>query len=203
MVRTARMLDASGLNRGTSGNVGARTGSGLLVTPTGVPAGKLAPGDIVALDWDGRARAGQKRPSSEWRIHRDVLAARPDVGAVVHAHPLFATALACQRRAIPAFHYMVAVAGGASIRCARYATFGTQALSDNVLAALRDRRACLMANHGMVAAGADLDRALALAIEVESLAAQYWHALQIGKPKLLAPAEMRRVLAKFASYGQR
>lgn len=203
VVRVARALDAAGLNRGTSGNVGARTAHGFLVTPTGVPSAALAARDIVALDWRGTPRPGQRKPSSEWRIHRDVMAARPEIGAVVHAHPLYATALACQGCGIPAFHYMVAVAGGASIRCAAYATFGTEGLSARVLAALKDRRACLMANHGIVALGADLDAALRLAVEVETLAAQYWHVLQLGQPKILGRAEMARVVAKFATYGQR
>lgn len=202
VVRTARALDAAGLNRGTAGNVAVRVRGGLLVTPTGVPAQRLTPDSIVALDEAGAVVEGRFAPSSEWRIHRDVLAARPEVGAVVHAHPLFASALACQGLDIPSFHYMVAVAGGPSIRCARYATFGTPALSSAVLAALSGRRACLMAHHGIVATGADLDAAQRLAIEVETLAAQYWHVLLLGRPKLLGRAEMARVLAKFATYGQ-
>ncbi len=202
VVRAARALDAAGLNRGTAGNVAVRVNGGLLVTPTGVPARRLTVASIVALDQTGAVVEGRLQPSSEWRIHRDVLAARPEVGAVVHAHPLFATALACQGLDIPSFHYMVAVAGGATIRCARYATFGTPALSSAVLAALRDRRAGLMAHHGIVATGADLDAAQRLAIEVETLAAQYWHVLQLGRARLLGRAEMARVLAKFATYGQ-
>lgn len=203
MVRVARALDSAGLNRGASGNVGARTAGGLLVTPTGMRPDDLGPGDIVALDGDGRPRPGRRKPSSEWRIHRDILAARPEVGGVVHAHPPFATALACRRLAIPAFHYMVAVAGGSSIRCAAYATFGTAALSRRVLAALAGRRACLMANHGLVAVGADVDAAFRLAVEVEALAEQYWRVLQVGGPRLLSASDMARVLAKFETYGQR
>jgi L-fuculose-phosphate aldolase len=202
VVGAARALDAAGLNRGTSGNVGRRAGDGILVTPTGVPSAALTPASIVLLATDGTVVDGALAPTSEWRIHRDILAARPDANGVVHAHPLYATALACQGLAIPAFHYMVAAAGGDSIRCAPYATFGTAALSAHVVKALEGRRACLMAHHGIVALGADLDAAVRLAIEVESLAAQYWHVLQLGRPRLLGRAEMRRVVAKFATYGQ-
>jgi L-fuculose-phosphate aldolase len=202
VVHAARALDAAGLNRGTAGNVSARVAGGLLVTPTGVPAADLAPAAIVELDATGRVVKGRFAPTSEWRIHRDVLERHAGAGAVVHAHPLFATALACQGVSIPAFHYMVAVAGGDSIRCAGYATFGTEALSKAVLKALRDRRACLMAHHGIVAFGQDLGRAVRLAIEVETLAAQYWHVLQLGRPRLLDKAEMARVIARFRTYGQ-
>jgi L-fuculose-phosphate aldolase len=202
VVLAARSLDAAGLNRGTSGNVSARIAGGLLVTPTGVAPAALRAASIVLLDARGTVKQGALAPSSEWRIHRDVLAARPEAGAVVHAHPTHATALACQGLDIPAFHYMVAAAGGASIRCAAYATFGTAALSANVVDALKDRRACLMAHHGIVALGRDLAAAVRLAIEVESLAEQYLLVLRLGRPKLLGQAEMRRVVAKFATYGQ-
>jgi len=200
VIAAARRLNELGINRGTSGNVSARVAGGFLVTPSGLDYGAMRPVDIVAMDFTGRA-SGRRRPSSEWRFHRDILAARDEVGAVVHAHPPFATTLACLGRAIPAFHYMVAVGGGDSIRCAAYATFGTQALSDQALKALDGRRACLLANHGMIATGADLAAALALAVEVEALAQQYWQALQIGEPKLLSKREMGRVLEKFRDYG--
>lgn len=197
----ARQLAATGLNRGTAGNLSMRLGEGLLVTPTGVPVPDLTPAAMVSMAMDG-AWTGAWAPTSEWRIHRDILASRADVAAVVHAHPPFCTALACLHREIPPFHYMVAVAGGDSIRCAGYATFGTQELSDLALAALQDRRACLLANHGMLAVGRGLRAALKLAVEVEELAEQYWRALQIGPPVLLDPAEMARVRARFAGYGQ-
>jgi L-fuculose-phosphate aldolase len=163
----------------------------------------MGPGDIVSMRFDGTWDAPEgRRPSSEWRFHRDILAARPEIGGVVHTHARYATVLACQRIEIPAFHYMVGIAGGATIRCAPYATFGTEELSDNALAALEGRKACLLANHGMIACGEDLAEALKIAVEVEALAAQYWHVLQLGKPKLLGKAEMRRVLDKFAAgYG--
>jgi L-fuculose-phosphate aldolase len=204
LIATARRMNALGINQGTSGNVSARVADGLLITPSGVDYADMTPGDVVVMGFDGtwHCPRAERRPSSEWRFHLDILRARPEFGAVVHSHPTNATALACLGRDIPAFHYMVAVAGGESIRCAPYATFGSAALSKHALAALEGRRACLLANHGMIAAGADLATALALAVEVETLAAQYGRALQLGKPKLLSKAEMKRVLAKFAAgYG--
>lgn len=204
VIDAARAMNSLGINQGTSGNVGVRAGKGLLVTPSGLSYDALQPADIVEMDLDGtwRCERANRKPSSEWRFHRDILAARDDLNAVVHAHPRHATALACLHKGIPAFHYMVAVAGGDSIRCAPYATFGTAELSRHALKALEGRKACLLANHGLIATGADLDAALALAVEVESLAAQYLAALQVGRPKILTKAEMRRVLAKFqAGYG--
>ena len=160
--------------------------------------------DIVAMPIAGEAEParGTRVPSSEWRIHRDIYRARPDTAAIVHTHAPFATSLACLNRGIPAFHYMVAVAGGKDIRCAPYATFGTQALSDHAVAALDGRKACLLANHGMIAIGAALPAALALAVEVETLAEMYWRALQLGEPVVLSDAEMDLVIAKFRTYGQ-
>ncbi len=194
-------MNALGINQGSAGNISVRVDGGLLITPSGMPYDTLMPDDIVFMAADGTVPAGQKAPSSEWRFHLDILNARDDAGAVVHTHAMFATTLACLHREIPSFHYMVATAGGDSIRCAPYATFGTQALSDHALEALRDRRACLLANHGMIALGATLPKALALAVEVETLAAQYWRALQAGEPVLLPADEMRRVLEKFRTYG--
>jgi L-fuculose-phosphate aldolase len=200
---TVRWLMARGLYAGTSGNVSARAAGGLLITPTGVPCEDVDDSAIVAMTADGRSR-GRLAPSSEWRIHRDIYQQRPDVGAVVHTHSTAATALSCLRRAIPAFHYMVAKAGGDDIRCARYATYGTAALSRDALAALAGgRRACLLANHGLLALGADLASARALAEEVEALCAQYITAHAVGRPIVLPAREMKRVRAKFATYGQR
>ena len=195
-------MNALGINQGMSGNISVRVPDGLLLTPSGMAYETMTPDDIVFMAADGSVPPDQRKPSSEWRFHCDILKARADIDAVVHTHANFATSLACLGRDIPAFHYMVAVAGGDSIRCAPYATFGTQALSDHALKALEGRRACLLANHGMIALGGSLDRALALAVEVETLAAQYWRALQIGEPNLLSEAEMRRVLKKFQSYGR-
>jgi L-fuculose-phosphate aldolase len=205
VIATALAMNAAGINRGKSGNVSARWRDGdfdgFLVTPSALPYAQTEPADIVAVSLAGDAR-GRQPPSSEWRFHRDIYAQRPDAQAVVHVHAPFATSLACLRRGIPAFHYMVAVAGGNDIRCAPYATFGTQALSDNVMEALAGRVACLMANHGMIAVGKSLQAALALAVEVETLAEMYWRALQVGEPALLSDDEMRVVLDKFAGYGK-
>ena len=198
----ARRSVSVGLNQGTSGNVSARSPEGFLITPSGRNMTELAAADMVPVAMDGQASVGL-RPSSEWRFHRDIYAAFPGAKAIVHAHSPFAVALACLRRDIPPFHYMVAMAGGGDIRCARYATFGTQALSDAVLEALRDRRACLMANHGLVAWGRGLAGALALAVEVEALCGQYLRCLQAGEPVLLSDAEMAEVLEKFKDYGSR
>lgn len=201
LAEAARRTVALGLNRGAEGNVSLRLDDGFLITPSGLPNDRLQPEQMVRMDLDGGWR-GPLKPSSEWRIHRDIYRARPEARAVVHAHSPHAVSLACLRRPIPAFHYMVAAAGGHDIPCAAYATFGSEALSERVLAALANRRACLMANHGQVAIGASLDEALRLAEIVEELAAQYWRASLMGTPVLLTEAEMEVVLARFADYGQ-
>ena len=201
IIATAVRMNERRINSGRSGNVSARTETGFLITPTGLPYESMQPEDIVAVTFAGAA-TGPRAPSSEWRFHRDIYVDRPDAGAIVHAHSSFATTLACLGRGIPAFHYMIAIAGGKDIRCAPYATFGTQELSHGALVALSGRRACLLANHGMIAVDASLEAALALAIEVEVLAEQYWRALQIGEPNLLSDAEMDIVLEKFKVYGQ-
>jgi len=193
-------MNRLGINQGTAGNASQRIPDGLLITPSGIPYDRMKPGNIVALDLEGKPR-GTGTPSSEWRFHFDILRTRDDLDAVLHAHPPFCTALACLGMDIPAFHYMVAVAGGDSIRCAPYATFGTQELSDHALRALEGRKACLLANHGMICAAGNLSAALALAVEVETLAQQYWRALQVGAPQVLPPEEMKVVLEKFRSYG--
>lgn len=199
LVATARSMNGLGINQGASGNVSARAGKGFLITPSALPYDQTGPDDIVFMDMDGTPR-DKRKPSSEWRFHRDIYAARPEAGAIVHTHATHATSLACLHKSIPSFHYMVAMAGGDDIRCAPYATYGTQELSDHALEALRGRKACLLANHGMIAFGSDLEGALALAVEVESLARQYWQALQIGKPKLLTRAQMAEVIEKFSDY---
>lgn len=205
LVAVARRLNASRINQGTSGNVSVRLpeGQGLLITPTSLPYERMQPDQLVAIDWHGQplAEAPQRsglRPSSEWRLHADLLRQRPELQAVVHCHSTAATALACHGRGIPSFHYMVAVAGGADIRCAPYATFGTEALSLAAVAAMQGRRACLLAHHGQVTAGSTADQALRLAIEVETLAAMYLQACQLGEPPLLGEAEIARVQAQMA-----
>ena len=198
---TARAMQPAGLNRGTSGNVSVRCDDGFYITPTGMPYEALIADDIPRMAVDGSHR-GRRKPSSEWRFHHDLYVSRPEVGAVLHAHSPFAVSLACLRRAIPPFHYMIARFGGDNIRCADYALFGSQELSANALAAMRERKGCLLANHGLLVAGRDLDEALALASELEELCEQYWRACQLGEPVLLSAAEMAAVLEKFAGYGQ-
>jgi L-fuculose-phosphate aldolase len=201
LVETARAMNQRGLNQGTSGNLSARVPDGMLITPSAVPYDVMTPADIVRIDLQGRVlEPGPRPPSTEWRLHAAILAARPDVDAILHAHAMFATTLACLRRPIPAFHYMVAVAGGDSIPCAPYAVFGSPELAEHAVRALADRDACLLANHGMVAVGSSPRAALDLAIEVETLAAQYWRALQVGEPVLLSDAEMVEVVEGFGRY---
>jgi L-fuculose-phosphate aldolase len=201
VLATAKAMNAEHLNRGAAGNVSVRHGDGFLITPTGMAYDACEPDDVVGVGMDGNS-TGRRKPSSEWRFHRDIYAARPEAGAVVHAHAPFAVSLACMGCTIPPFHYMVARFGGTDVRCADYATFGSQALSDAVIAALHDRCACLMAHHGMVVFGRDLDHALALAVELEALCEQYWRVLQIGGPRLLPDDEMARVLLAFRDYGR-
>ena len=201
---TARRMNAEGLNQGVSGNLSTRTPDGaLLLTPSATAYETMGPADVVRMEMDGRwsCPAEGRRPTTEWRFHRDILHARAEVGAVVHVHSPCATALSCHRIGIPPFHYMIALAGGNDIRCARYETFGTQALSEAALAALRHRKACLLANHGLLALGPNLAKALAMAIEVETLAAQYWRARQLGEPVRLTDAQMAEVHAKMQHYG--
>ena len=198
----ARSLNKHQPGTGTAGNVSARVEQGYLVTPTGMDYEVMAPADIVGMDLHGNRVEGDLKPSSEWRFHQDIYVARADVNAIVHTHSPCATALSCTRQDLPAFHYMVAGAGGASIRCAEYATFGSQALSDHALAALDERRACLLANHGVIALGKDLESAFRTAQLVEELARQYLFSRMAGTPVLLDEAEMNVNLEKFRDYGK-
>ena len=203
LVRVAQAMDRAGLAPSKSGNVSCRLGNGLLITPSGLPYAVMQPGDLVELALDGSVRAGERKPSSEWPFHTTIYRARPDAKAIVHTHSPLATALSCARRGIPAFHYMIALAGGPDIRCADYATFGTQALADNAVAALQGRKAVLLANHGVIALGATIEGAYTIAAEVENLARQYLALLSAGlEPVVLDAAEMERVAAKFAGYGK-
>lgn len=196
-------MNRLGVNQGASGNASLRLDADrLLITPSGMAYERMTPADIVEMRLDGSwTAAPSRRPSSEWRFHRDILAARPDAGAVLHAHSTFATALAVHQRGIPPFHYMVALAGGEDIRCAPYATFGTQELSNGALAALEGRDACLLGHHGMITLGASLDKALALAVEVETLARQYIHALALGEPPRLSSEEIAAVAERMRGLG--
>lgn len=202
VIDTACRMEASGLSPQRSGNVSVRSGDGFLITPTGMAYDALMPEDVAYVAMDGSQPNGQRRPSSEWHMHQALFAARPEAKAVVHAHSPFAVALACLREDIPPFHYMIAVAGGKDIRCADYGTFGTEDLARNAVTAIEGRKACLLANHGQLAFGECLASAVELAHEVEDLCAQYWRARQVGDPVLLDDAEMDRVIAKFAGYGQ-
>ena len=202
IIRTTLRMNELGINQGKAGNVSARRDGGFLITPTGIAYEETKAEQIVEMKMDG-THEGVVLPSSEWRFHRDIYASGGEqVNAIVHTHAPYATTLACMDRNIPPFHYMVAVAGGSDIRCAPYATFGTQELSDHVIAALQHRKACLMSHHGMIACGENLQKALALAVEVETLARMYWQALQIGEPVLLNEAQMQLVIDKFQTYGQ-
>src|ERR1700742_5128714 len=193
-------MNQVGINQGTSGNISLRHEDGMLITPTSVPYGEMKPEQIVYMGLDGSFDPAQ-RPSSEWRFHLDILRARPDVNAVVHAHPIYCTILAIMGLEIPPIHYMVACAGGDTIRCAPYATFGTQELSAHAVKALDGRLACLLEHHGMIAVGSSLAKAMWLAVEVETLARQYHGCLQIGEPPLLPKDEIERVRVKMAGYG--
>jgi L-fuculose-phosphate aldolase len=201
LIATARAMQPAGLNRSTAGNVSVRSGEGFYITPTGMAYDSLRDDDIPLMALDG-SHVGSRKPSSEWRFHRDLYASRPEVGAVLHAHSPFAVSLACLRLDIPPFHYMIARFGGNTIRCAEYAIFGSELLSTAAMAAMADRQACLLANHGLLVTGRDLAEALALAIELEELCEQYWRACQLGQPVLLSADEMAAVLEKFAGYGQ-
>ena len=202
LLKIAQKLIATGLNKGTAGNASVRCEGGFLVTPSGMAVEDMTPASMVKMQFDGSYEA-DKIPSSEWRFHCDILNNRPEINAVIHTHSMFATTLACLHKNIPPFHYMIAVTGADTIRCAPYALFGTQVLSDHALAALYHSKACLLANHGMIALGRDLDDALAVTVEVENLCEQYWRILQLNpNPPLLSEAEMREVFLQFKGYGK-
>jgi L-fuculose-phosphate aldolase len=200
IIDACRQMNRLGINQGTSGNISLRHQGGMLITPTSTPYDAMQPEQIVFMNLDGPFDAKQ-RPSSEWRFHRDILKARPEINAVVHAHPPYATILAIMGLEIPPIHYMVACGGGDTIRCAPYATFGTEELSQHAVTALEGRSACLLAHHGMIAVGPSLSKAMWLAVEVETLARQYHGCLQIGTPPLLSKAEIENVRTRMAGYG--
>ena len=200
LLKTSQQLVALGLNKGTSGNASVRCEGGFLVTPSGMKIEDMSSTSMVKMSWEGGFEVNNK-PSSEWRFHRDIMQNKPEINAIIHTHSMFATTLACLHKDIPPFHYMIAIAGGDTIRCADYALFGSQALSDHALAALIERKACLLANHGMIVLGRDLDDALAVTLEVENLCEQFWRTLQVGAPHLLTEAEMHAVFQQFKGYG--
>lgn len=202
LVSSCQEMADTGLSPGRSGNLSIRVPGGMLITPTGMSYRSIAAADIVEVLADGKVADGQRAPSSEWRMHLTIYAARADAEAIVHTHSLHATALSCLRRDIPAFHYMVAEFGGDRVACAPYATYGTEALARHALKALGRRQACLLANHGAIVLGQDLAQAFERALELESLANQYLVALQVGRPHILGRQEMKQVLEKFRTYGQ-
>lgn len=196
-------MNSSGLNQGTSGNISALHEGNMLITPSGIPYEKLEPQHIAKMSLDAGTDAwdGPYKPSSEWHFHRAILNSHPDFGAVVHTHSMFSTILSMAHTEIPACHYMIAAFGGSTVRCAGYATFGTPELSASILRAMHERSACLMGNHGMVVAGADLNKAMWAAVELETLASQYYHARMAGEVKLLAEEEISLIVEKFKGYG--
>lgn len=200
LIDTAMAMNNSGLNQSASGNLSVRCEGGFLITPSGMDYAGLSTDDIVLMDFDGGSQ-DKRNPSSEWRFHAAIYQNREEANAVLHAHPVSCATLACMGKGIPAFHYMIAVAGGRNIRCAEYATFGTRELSKHVLKALENRKACLMAHHGLTCFEKDLPGALALAIEIENLATVYSRILSIGEASILSGKEMDVVLEKFRSYG--
>lgn len=202
IIETAIAFNTSGLSVGTSGNLSARTSRGYLITPTGIPYLQLKDVDIVEMDFQGNVVQGGLKPSSEWHFHQDIYLAREEINSIVHVHSDYATGLACTRQDIPAFHYMVAKAGGDSIRCAEYATFGSETLSQNAIMALDGRKACLLANHGVIALGESIGSAYKLAEEIEDLARQYCISKQFGETVLLDDEEMKINLEKFKTYGK-
>ena len=205
IVELCREMNATGLNQGTSGNISARHGDSMLITPSGIPYETMEPDMLarMAVEDDTGAWEGPCRPSSEWHFHRAILRSNGDFGAVVHTHSTFATVLSMSRTTIPACHYIIAAFGGSDVRCADYATYGTAELSGNIIRAMQDRSACLMENHGMVAAGASLDEAMWAAVELETLSRQYYHAAMAGKPNILPDEEIAIVREKFRDYGLR
>jgi L-fuculose-phosphate aldolase len=200
LLTTAQTLVEHRLNVGSAGNVSVRDGKDFLITPSGMAPAACTTADMVGMTLDGHAH-GRRAPSSEWRMHRDIYARFPAAAAIIHTHAPFSTALACLRREIPPFHYMIARFGGDTVRCAAYATFGTEALSHTALTALEARSACLLANHGMIVFGYGLNHALALAEELETLCEQYWRACQLGTPVLLTATEMNEAIERFRGYG--
>ncbi len=200
LLKSMQTLQELGLNRGTSGNASVRQDNGFIVTPSGLAIRDMTGTHMVEINMQGETTSAGK-PSSEWRFHRDIYLARPEINAVVHTHSMFATTLACLQKEIPPFHYMIAIAGGSNVRCSEYKLFGTQALSNAAIMALRDRKACLLAKHGMIAIGSNLQQAMDIAIEVEGLCEQYWRALQISTPENLTSEEMDEVFEQFKDYG--
>lgn len=203
LIDACRRMNVLGINQGTSGNISIRHGGMMLISPSATPYEEMQPDMVAVMPIEGEygTWTGPRKPSTEWRFHLDILRARPEVNAVVHTHATFATVLAIHRRSIEACHYMIAAFGGADIRCAPYATYGTRELSEHALKALEGRMGCLLANHGMIVLGESLDKAMWRAVELETLARQYYHSLLLGNPHILSRQEIDETLSGFASYG--
>ena len=203
IIAKCRWMNDSGLNQGTSGNISVRYGDVMLITPSATPYHAMEPAMVATMPLTGEYGAwdGPLKPSTEWRFHHAIMKSRPEVGGIVHTHSTFATALAIARKSIPAAHYMIAAFGGNDIRCADYATYGTKQLADNALKALEGRTGCLLANHGVIATGTNLDKAMWLAVELETIAKQYYYALMLGEPHILSDALLEETHKGFATYG--
>ncbi|MEL7137897.1 MAG: class II aldolase/adducin family protein [Pseudomonadota bacterium] len=203
IVAACRAMNAQGINQGTSGNISARFDDRMLISPSATPYDRIEPEMVASIPLDDASGTwdGPLKPSTEWRFHHKLLRGRSDAGAVVHAHPTYCTTLAMARKPIPSAHYMIAAFGGNDVRCAGYATFGTEALSELALDAMQDRTACLLANHGMITIGETLEKAMWRAVELETIAKQYYHTLLIGGPVLLSDAEVEDTHKGFGSYG--
>jgi len=204
IIKYAKKLNSTNLSLLRSGNISVRAKDkgieGFYITPSGTKYSSLKPKDMVFVSLKGRFDKKKGKPSSEWRFHQDIYVNKREAKAIVHAHSTCATAVSTHQKSIPAFHYMVAVAGGKDIKCSKYATFGTRNLSKNILVALKNRSACLIANHGQIAFGESLDKTFELAQEIENICHQYINALRIGIPKILSKKEMKIVLGKFKNY---
>ena len=204
LINTALQLQNMGLNHGATGNCSCRDGDTYLITPSGVETKDLSDDKVVRMNFTGDIvdSASNLKPSSEWRFHQDIMSERKEVGAVIHTHSVYASAISLFGEELPPFHYMIAVAGGDSVRCAPYAMFGTQELSDNIIGALIDRKACLIANHGLVALGDNLKEALQIAEEIEHLCQLYIEARKLGEPNLLSKKQMSEVIDRFQTYSR-
>ena len=201
IIEVCKKMEHLGINQGTAGNVSIKAQDHYLITASGIAYENMTADHVVKMDFEG-GYYGEFLPSSEWRMHQDIYRNRAEAGAIVHTHSTYAAALSCLRKDIPSFHYMIAVAGGNSLRCASYASFGTLELSKNMLVAMEGRSACLLANHGLICFGASLGNALKLAVEIESLCKQYFIACQAGVPIVLDDGEMEIILKKFKTYGK-
>ena len=203
IIDQCRFMNASGLNQGTSGNISARYKDRMLITPSATPYDRMTPEMIASMPFDAEYGTweGPLKPSTEWRFHFEILKERQDMGAVVHAHPTYCTALAITHREIPACHYMIAAFGGTTVRCAPFARYGTPELSVLAIKALEDRTACLLANHGSIAMGETLEKAMWRAVELETIARQYYLSLVIGNPVILSDEQIHETMRGFSSYG--